>query len=45
MTNRRDFLKKTGVGSAAADAAALAAPAVHVQSKIKWRLQTYAGPA
>jgi hypothetical protein len=26
-------------------AVTLAAPAVHAQSKIKWRLQTYAGPA
>ncbi|MTI44517.1 secreted protein [Roseibium hamelinense] len=46
MTNRRDFLKKAGVGTvAAAGAATLAAPAVHGQTPIKWRLQTYAGPA
>ncbi|WP_299816009.1 TRAP transporter substrate-binding protein [uncultured Roseibium sp.] len=46
MTNRRDFLKKAGVGTvAAAGATTLAAPAVHGQSPIKWRLQTYAGPA
>lgn len=46
MTNRRDFLKKAGLGTAAAaGATTLAAPAVHGQSQIKWRLQTYAGPA
>ncbi|MGI9406053.1 MAG: twin-arginine translocation signal domain-containing protein [Hyphomicrobiaceae bacterium] len=39
MTTRRKFL--TGAG--AAGAATLAAPAVHAQSKIKWRLQTYSG--
>ncbi|MEM6971461.1 MAG: TRAP transporter substrate-binding protein [Pseudomonadota bacterium] len=41
MTSRRKFLT-TG---AAAGAATLAAPAVHAQSTIRWRLQTYAGPA
>jgi len=41
MTNRRNFLIKGGL----AGAATLAAPAVHAQSVIKWRLQTYAGPA
>ncbi|MGF1611800.1 MAG: TRAP transporter substrate-binding protein [Kiloniellales bacterium] len=47
MTNRRDFLKKAGAATAvtAAGATSLAAPAVHGQSKITWRLQTYAGPA
>ena len=41
-TTRRNFLK-TG---AAAGVATLAAPAVHAQSTpIKWRMQTYAGPA
>ncbi|ASY63742.1 TRAP-type C4-dicarboxylate transport system, periplasmic component [Sinorhizobium sojae CCBAU 05684] len=44
MTNRRDFLKKAGL-AAAAGTTALAAPAVRAQSKITWRLQTYAGPA
>jgi len=39
MTTRRKFLTTAGV----AGAAALAAPAVHGQTKIKWRLQTYAG--
>ncbi len=44
-TSRRHFLKKAGIG-AAAGAAAVAAPAiVKAQSPIKWRLQTYAGPA
>ncbi len=42
MTSRRKFL----AGAAGAvGAATLAAPAVHAQSKIRWRLQTYAGPA
>lgn len=40
-TTRRKFLT-TG---ALAGAAGLAAPSVHAQSTIKWRLQTYAGPA
>ena len=41
MTTRRKFLT-TG---AVVGAASLAAPAVHAQSPIKWRLQTYAGAA
>ncbi|SPH24542.1 Lactate-binding periplasmic protein [Defluviimonas aquaemixtae] len=41
MTTRRKFL----TAGAAAGAASLAAPAVHGQSPIKWRLQTYAGAA
>jgi hypothetical protein len=41
MTTRRKFIQTAGV----AGAATLAAPAVHAQSKIKWRMQTYAGPA
>jgi TRAP-type mannitol/chloroaromatic compound transport system substrate-binding protein len=47
MTNRRDFLKKAGAATAAAvGAATVGAPYVHAQKKpIKWRLQTYAGPA
>lgn len=45
MTTRRKFLKTAGVGGAAAAASTLAAPAVLGQSPIKWRLQTYAGPA
>ena len=45
MTNRRSFLKNAGLATAAG-ATALAAPAVtRAQSKITWRLQTYAGPA
>ena len=39
MTTRRKFLKGAAL---AAPAAALATPAI-AQSKIKWRLQTYAG--
>ena len=45
---RREFLKKTGVGAAAAVAgAAVSAPYAIAGKKtaIKWRLQTYAGPA
>ncbi len=48
MMKRRDFLKKAGVGAAGAVAATTVnAPFVHASKKtpIKWRLQTYAGPA
>jgi len=41
MTTRRKFLATAGVGAAAAG---LAAPAI-AQSTIRWRMQTYAGPA
>lgn len=41
MNDRRKFITTAGV----AGAAALAAPAVHAQKTIRWRLQTYAGPA
>ena len=41
MKTRRNFLATAGVGGAAT----LAAPAVHAQSTIRWRMQTYAGPA
>lgn len=41
-TTRRKFLTTGAVGAAAAG---LAAPAVAQEKKIKWRLQTYAGPA
>jgi TRAP-type mannitol/chloroaromatic compound transport system substrate-binding protein len=45
-SNRREFLKKAGATTiAAAGASSLAAPAVLGQAPIKWRLQTYAGPA
>ncbi len=46
--NRRDFLKKAGVATAATvGAATVGAPYVHAQSRapIRWRMQTYAGPA
>tara|TARA_R110002049_G_scaffold219404_4_gene391089 strand:+ start:1108 stop:2154 length:1047 start_codon:yes stop_codon:yes gene_type:complete len=45
MTSRRKFLQTAGVG--VAGLATVGAPAVHAQSKttIKWRMQTYAGPA
>jgi len=41
MTDRRSFIKKAAV---AVPAAAITAPAI-AQSKIKWRMQTYAGTA
>ncbi|HAR52530.1 MAG TPA: C4-dicarboxylate ABC transporter, partial [Roseovarius nubinhibens] len=41
MTTRRKFLTTAAVGAAAAP---LATPAI-AQSTIKWRMQTYAGPA
>jgi TRAP-type mannitol/chloroaromatic compound transport system substrate-binding protein len=43
--NRRTFLKTAGTAAAAAAATTVAAPYVKAQSPIKWRLQTYAGPA
>jgi TRAP-type mannitol/chloroaromatic compound transport system substrate-binding protein len=44
--NKRDFLKKAGLATAGAvGASTLAMPYVKAQSPIKWRLQTYAGPA
>lgn len=47
MSNRRDFLKKAGLATAATvGATTLSAPYVHAQRRpIRWRLQTYAGPA
>ena len=42
---RRQFLQTTAGSGAAIGTVALAAPAVHAQSKIKWRMQTYAGAA
>ncbi len=46
MTKRRDFLKQAGAATAGAVAAStLSAPYVQAQSTIKWRMQTYAGPA
>ena len=44
--NKREFLKKAGLATAAAAAATtLAAPYVKAQAPITWRLQTYSGPA
>ena len=43
MTNRRSFIKKAAVALPAAGVIT-AAPAI-AQSKIKWRMQTYAGTA
>ena len=45
MNSRRKFLKTAGLAAASTGAASLAAPAVLGQSPIRWRLQTYAGPA
>ena len=42
VRSRRSFLKG-GAAAAAAAGAALAAPAVHSSTAIRWRLQTYAG--
>ena len=44
--NKRDFLRKAGLTTAGAvGATTLSMPYVRAQSPIKWRLQTYAGPA
>jgi len=45
MSSRRKFLKAAGAG--VAGLAAVGAPAIHADPKttIKWRMQTYAGPA
>ena len=44
--NKRDFLRKSILtGAGAVGATALATPYVKAQAPIKWRLQTYAGPA
>ena len=46
MTDRRSFIKKAGVATAGVAAAStFPAPYVKGQSTIRWRLQTYAGPA
>jgi TRAP-type mannitol/chloroaromatic compound transport system substrate-binding protein len=46
MQNRRQFLGKAGLAAAAAaGTTTLATPYVKAQSPIRWRLQTYAGPA
>ena len=46
MTKRRDFLKKAGAATVGAVAATtVSAPYVKAAKTIKWRLQTYAGPA
>jgi TRAP-type mannitol/chloroaromatic compound transport system substrate-binding protein len=43
--SKRQFLKTAGATAGAAAAGTVAAPYVRAQSPIKWRLQTYAGPA
>ncbi|MBL8584152.1 MAG: TRAP transporter substrate-binding protein DctP [Rhizobiaceae bacterium] len=44
--SKRDFLRRSVVATAGAvGATTLAAPAVRAQAPIKWRMQTYAGPA
>ena len=46
IITKRDFLKKAGLTTAGAvGATTLATPYVKAQGPIKWRLQTYAGPA
>ena len=44
MTTRRRFLTTAGAGAVGAASATITAPAI-AKSKIKWRMQTYAGPA
>jgi TRAP-type mannitol/chloroaromatic compound transport system substrate-binding protein len=44
MTSRRTFIKTAGVAAAAAAAATLPTQAF-AKEKIRWRLQTYAGPS
>jgi TRAP-type mannitol/chloroaromatic compound transport system substrate-binding protein len=45
-TKRRDFLGKAAIGTTAVAAAStFPAPYVKAQGPIRWRLQTYAGPA
>ena len=44
-TSRRQFLGHGAAAALGAGASTLAAPAVHAQPAIRWRLQTYAGPA
>jgi len=44
LASRRDFMRKAGLGAAAAASTTLAAPAVIAQTgPIRWRLQTYSG--
>jgi TRAP-type mannitol/chloroaromatic compound transport system substrate-binding protein len=44
--SRRDFFKKAGLATAGAvGTTALAMPYVKAQAPIRWRMQTYAGPA
>lgn len=44
LASRREFMRKAGLGAAAAASTTLAAPAVIAQTGlIRWRLQTYSG--
>ncbi len=43
--SKRQFLKNAGIATASVAASTVAAPYVKAQAPIKWRLQTYAGPA
>jgi TRAP-type mannitol/chloroaromatic compound transport system substrate-binding protein len=44
--NKRDFFRKAGIATASAvGATALATPYVKAQTPIRWRLQSYSGPA
>ena len=45
MASRRGFLKKASAAGAVGATALAPAIRAHPKSKIKWRLQTYAGPA
>jgi TRAP-type mannitol/chloroaromatic compound transport system substrate-binding protein len=42
---RRQFIKTAGATAAVAGTGAIAAPAIKAQAPIRWRFQTYAGPA
>jgi len=45
MTNRRNFIKNVGMAAAAAAVATVPVKASAANPKIKWRMQTYAGPS
>ncbi len=44
MTTKRSFIKSAAIAAPIAAASSFPAPAI-AQSKIRWRMQTYAGPA
>ncbi len=44
-TTRRKFIKGAGIAGVGAAALITKAPVVHAKKEIRWRMQTYAGPA